>query len=141
VIHYIVADDNETRRNALSDLLQYKIQKEFGAAQGTAFGEVKEVLQAIKKSGSHFDLLVLDMEFYGDFLGGGLKVLEALTPQKRHKVVAYSAFMKKIMPTGRPLREEISVRFAIPPERVIDMLQGAESLWKACASVLKGKLG
>ena len=141
MIHYIVVDDDERRIKILHKLLQSNIQKEFGAAEGTICSEVNQARSEIKKRGPHFNLFALDMEFYDDIFGGGFKVLEALTPQQRRKVVAYSSHMEKMLHTGRSLSEELGVRFAIPLERAIDMLQGEESLWKACASVLKEGLG
>ena len=139
MIHYIVADDSESIRNSIQGFLQPRIEKEFGTARGTTCGQVDEVLNKIREAGSDLHLIVLDMDFYRSILGGGLKILKALTPQQRRKVVVLSDHLEKKLPKGQLLGDEIVTVYGIPANRVLSSVHGPERLWKACTSVLNEK--
>ncbi|HKQ08691.1 MAG TPA: hypothetical protein VJ464_26455 [Blastocatellia bacterium] len=139
MIHYIVANDIENLRNSIQGFLQTRIEKEFEIAQGTTCAHVDEVLKKIREAGSDLHLIVLDMDFYGNILGGGLKILKALTLQQRRKVVVLSEYLDKKLPNGQLLGNEIVNVYKISPNRVLSSVHGPERLWKACASVLSEK--
>jgi hypothetical protein len=137
VIQYIVAEDRQATREAMHLFLQNKIETEFGPALGTTCAEVGETLNAVKQIGSALRLLVLDMDFDGDILGGGLRILGELSPQQRGISVVYSSYVnKKKMHTNRMLGDEIASSYGVPTDRIIDKIQGSAALWAACASVL-----
>ena len=139
MIHYILATDDVDESTPIQGFLQTRIEKEFETAQGTTCAHVDEVLKKIREAGSDLHLIVLDMDFYGSILGGGLKILKALTLQQRRKVVVLSDYLDKKLPNGQLLGNELGTVYEIPKNRVLSSANGVERLWKACASVLSEK--
>ena len=143
MIHFLVADDEEATAMAIKRLIINMISVEFNVkAEGTVCTNVKEALGKIDAIGADVDLIVLDMSFKGDILGGGLRILDALSPQLRLKVVVYSDHLAKpIGGSGPALSEHLRTAYGITGNRAIDMMQGPDAIWNACSKVLKNKLG